>query len=419
MTLRWSTASESQLNGYHLYRKLALQGDDGFIKLTTTPLSDTSYSVTGLTSGQAYSFAITKVVNGVESLFGARYSIIARNGRPRVLVVNGVNWPTYPQEMTNMYAALPFNANQVFDTWDVISSGQGFPNDYALIGQAPSLTLADFSRYEVVVWVGNNFNGDLDAWYASLPALKTYLNNGGKLLLITRLLYTFLDDDDFRQNYLHLSRNQVALSNSVIQQLAPLRRELTAMTAIGTNSLNSGLSNVVLNEFVEPIYYLNTDRNTTMGIRVRPGANRPYNVVVIGGRPYRFDLAALKTNLTTIIRDYFNLGTAVDEPVSAPATFALLPNYPNPFTPAISGGANSIGTQIVFQMPRREKVQLEIFNVLGQRVRVLINAQRESGTHVIQWDGKNETGQNVAAGVYIIRLRAGKFIAERKMTVVR
>jgi hypothetical protein len=419
VTLRWSAANDPQLMGYHIYRKLVLQGDDGFAKLTAAPIADTSYNVTSLTSGQAYAFAITKVINGVESLFGARYSIIARNGRPRVLVVNGVDWPTYQQEMASMYAALPFNANHVFDTWDVVSSGQGFTNDYAIIGQAPNLTLADFSRYEVVVWVGNNFNGDLDAWYASLPALKTYLNNGGKLLLITRLLYSFLDDDDFLLNYLHLSRPQVQLSISVIQQLTPLRGELGLIRATANNNANSGFSNVAANEFVEPIYYLNNDRNTTMGIRIRPGANRPYNIVVISGRPYRFELTSLKTNLTTIIRDYFGLGTAVNEPASAPETFALLPNYPNPFAPAIAGEAHSIGTQIVFQVPRREKVQLEIFNVLGQRVRELLNAPREPGQHAFSWDGTNDAGQRVAAGVYILRLRAGKFAAERKLTLVR
>ena len=420
VTLRWSATGDPQLAGYHVYRKLALQSDDGFIKLTPSPLTDTSYTISGLTSGRAYSFAITKVVNGVESLFGARYSIIARNGRPRILVVNGVDWSTYQQEMTNMYAALPFNANQVFDTWDVISSGQGFSNDYAIIGQSPQLTLADLSRYEVVVWVGNNFNGDINAWYASLPALKIYLNNGGKLLLISRLLYSFLDDDDFLLNHLHLSRDQVLLSGPVIQQLVPLRGELgPILTTANNNSLSPGLFNVVTNNFVEPIYYLNNDRATTMGIRVRPGANRPFNVVVISGRPYRLELTTLKNNLTTIIRDYFSLGTAVDEPASAPSTFTLLPNYPNPFSPALAGEANAIGTQIIFQLPQREKVQLEIFNVLGQRVRVLLNAPRESGTHAVQWDGKNELGHDVAAGVYIMRLRAGKFVAERKMTLVR
>ncbi len=419
-TLRWSAANDPQLAGYHIYRKQTLQEDREFAKLTIAPVTDTAYTAAGLASGQSYTFAITKVVNGVESLFGGRYNIVARNGRPRVLVVNGVDWPTYRLEMTNMYAALPFNANQIFDTWDVISSGQGFSNDYAIIGLAPKLTPADLDRYEVVVWVGNNFNGDIDAWYESLPALKTYLNNGGKLLLITRLLYSFLDDEDFLQNYLHLSRSQVSLSLNLIQQLTPLQRDLGMIPATGgTNSTNSGLSGVAANEFVEPIYYLNNNRNITMGIRARPGATRPYNLVVISGRPYRFELAALKTNLTTIMRDYFSLGTAVDEPVAMPATFALLPNYPNPFSPALAGEINSAGTQIVFQMPRREKVQLEIFNVLGQRVRVLLQAPREAGAHVIPWDGKNETGQNVAAGVYIVRLRAGKFVAERKMTMIR
>ncbi len=415
VTLHWRPVNDTGLNGYHLYRKLARQADADFAKITATVVTDTTFTVTGLITGEVLNFAITKVVGGVESLAGARLKVAVRQGVPQILVVNGIDWETYGAEMTAMYAAQPFNAGRIFDTWDVISEGLGFPEDYLLVGETPQLTFDELRPYQAVVWVGNNFNGDLDAWRASLPALKTYLDNGGRLVLITRLLAEFLLDDDFLQNYLHLSRSQIVPNVQIIQQLNPLLSPLVNMQSLNVNSLNSGWQNVSPNNFVEPIFYLNFDPNTIMGVRARTKANGPFNLVVISGRPYRFDSNALRTNMAIIINNWFGLGTEVDEPAGGPESFALLPNYPNPFTPAIGAAA----TQIVFSLPQREKVQLEIFNVLGQRVRELLNAPREQGQYAIAWDGTNDAGQRVAAGVYVLRLRSGKLAAERKLTLVR
>jgi hypothetical protein len=320
--------------------------------------------------------------------------------------------------MTTMYAAEPLNGGQVFDAWDVISNAKGFPESYVIVGQTPRLTLDDLRPYEVVVWVGNNFpqpGGDIDAWFASLPALKQYLNSRGRLVLLTRLLYTFMPDNDFVQNYLHLAGAQFLNQGPTVQQILPLRSDLIAVTALANHTLSPGIRNVPQNGLVEPLFNLSSDPTTIMGIRVRQTANGPFNIVVIAGRPYRYDATALRANMNTIIKNYFGLGVEVEAPKNAPEAFTLLPNYPNPFAPA----AGLTATQIVFTLPHREKVQLEIFNVLGQRVRELLNAPRESGTHTLLWNGADNAGQSVAAGVYIMRLRAGKFVAKRKMAIVR
>ena len=421
VTLKWRPVSDGDLNGYHIYRKGTLQADAAFVKLTTPPIQDSSYTITGLSSGQALTFAITKTVRNVESLAGARYQIVVRDGTPRILVVNGIDWTVtgYRPQMNQMYAQFPFNAGYIFDTWDFFGASQTFPEGYAIIGQNSQLTFEDLNRYELVVWLGNSFGIDLDAWYASLPALKKYLDSGGRLILITRLLYLFLEDEVFLQNYLRVSRSQIQTALApVIQQIVPLQSDLVVMNATANNSASSGFLNLTATALVEPLFYLNNDRNTIMGLRARQKTDGPYNLVVIGGRPYRYDPISLKTNMTTIINKYFGLITAVDERKTAPENFALFPAYPNPFVTADIRSAVA-ATQIVFSLPQREKVRLEIFNVLGQRVRELLHAPREAGTHAISWDGANDAGQRVAAGVYIVRLNAGKFVAEKKMTLVR
>jgi len=83
------------------------------------------------------------------------------------------------------------------------------------------------------------------------------------------------------------------------------------------------------------------------------------------------------------------------KPVS-PYSFALHPNYPNPF--------NST-TIFRFSLPETEAVTLKIYNIRGQRVHTLVDKSLESGEHEVIWNGTNQAGQAVASGVYVARLR--------------
>ena len=121
---------------------------------------------------------------------------------------------------------------------------------------------------------------------------------------------------------------------------------------------------------------------------------------------------AEKTSLTIRLR---RLSTGVESAVEAPKNFALLPTYPNPFSSA--GVASAL--QIAFRLPQPERVQLEIFNTFGQRVRALLRAPRAAGTHAIAWDGTDDGGLLLPAGIYFARLHAGKFSAARKITLMR
>jgi flagellar hook assembly protein FlgD len=101
-----------------------------------------------------------------------------------------------------------------------------------------------------------------------------------------------------------------------------------------------------------------------------------------------------------------------------PLEYGLSQNYPNPFNPT---------TTIRFQLGRRSNATLEIFNVLGQRVRVLLREELGSGGHGALWDGTNDAGTSVGSGVYFYRLTAatiaGKagdvFTATQKLVLVR
>jgi len=94
----------------------------------------------------------------------------------------------------------------------------------------------------------------------------------------------------------------------------------------------------------------------------------------------------------------------------ADLSFQLFQNYPNPFNSA---------TQIEFYLPKRGEAYAAIYNLQGQRVKVLINGRLEAGKHRWLWDGTDEWGGNVGSGVYLFRLKADAFAAQRKLLLVR
>jgi hypothetical protein len=100
-----------------------------------------------------------------------------------------------------------------------------------------------------------------------------------------------------------------------------------------------------------------------------------------------------------------------------PVINSLAQNYPNPFNP---------GTTIRYTLPLPSRVTLEVFNILGQRVRTLVDGDQYAGTFYVVWDGTNGDGKRVASGVYIYRLQAtglsapsSTFVETKKMLHLR
>jgi len=76
-------------------------------------------------------------------------------------------------------------------------------------------------------------------------------------------------------------------------------------------------------------------------------------------------------------------------------------------------------TMIRFDIPRRCRVTLSIYNVRGERVKTLVNEVMEPGSKVVYWDGKNEEGEPMGSGVYFYRLVADGFVKSKKMILIR
>ena len=100
--------------------------------------------------------------------------------------------------------------------------------------------------------------------------------------------------------------------------------------------------------------------------------------------------------------------TVNDNPLVYPYTFGLLQNYPNPFNPS---------TVIGYELLKPSHISIEIYNILGQKVKTLVNGFQNSSDQVI-WNGTNNMGRRVPAGLYIYSLKAEGKIESRKMLLI-
>ena len=95
---------------------------------------------------------------------------------------------------------------------------------------------------------------------------------------------------------------------------------------------------------------------------------------------------------------------------SAPLAFALSQNFPNPF--------NS-DTTIRVDLPAATSVELSLHTLTGQRVATLARGVRGAGSYTFRWDGRNDSGQEMATGVYYYRLTARERVQTRKLLLLR
>ena len=95
---------------------------------------------------------------------------------------------------------------------------------------------------------------------------------------------------------------------------------------------------------------------------------------------------------------------------TTPGADALGQNYPNPFNPR---------TTIRFHVDVEGPVELAVFDLAGQRIRRLVDAEHGAGSHMVTWDGRDDHGRDVASGVYLYRLRTSTMSVSRPLTLLK
>jgi fibronectin-binding autotransporter adhesin len=163
-----------------------------------------------------------------------------------------------------------------------------------------------------------------------------------------------------------------------------------------------------------------TDHHTNTSIDMRSQSSYTYTIETSIAKaagpelPFAPDPSDFMAKLAAddVQERHFTITVApkVAEVEAIPDEFALLSNFPNPFNPE---------TTLRYNLRSEEHVEIIIYNVLGQKVRVLVNERQEAGFRQVKWDSMNDYGVPVASGVYIYRMRSGAYVRSRKMSVIR
>jgi hypothetical protein len=103
------------------------------------------------------------------------------------------------------------------------------------------------------------------------------------------------------------------------------------------------------------------------------------------------------------------ISTSVDDVRNLPMEFELFQNYPNPFNG---------NTQIKYSLPSSSEVSLVIYNILGQKVASLVNANQAAGTHTVSWS-TSASGGVISSGTYFVEMRAGSYRSVKKMLYLK
>ena len=117
-----------------------------------------------------------------------------------------------------------------------------------------------------------------------------------------------------------------------------------------------------------------------------------------------------------MVRDYIIVAQGLYHPDYGvysdlvPSGYHLYSNYPNPFNPS---------TIVSFDLPTASDVKLQIFNINGRLVRTLVDRHYAAGHAEVEWNGRNDAGEQVSSGVYMYRLQTGQFTQTKKMVLVK
>jgi hypothetical protein len=124
--------------------------------------------------------------------------------------------------------------------------------------------------------------------------------------------------------------------------------------------------------------------------------------------PQNADMFAIGIDDVQVI--YASSGTDEVDIIGVPLVTALRANYPNPFNPT---------TNIQFDIAVEGHVQIEVYNIRGQRVTTLVNEHLGIGSHSVVWDGTNRIGRNVSSGLYFYKMTTGEYTETRKMLLMK
>jgi len=428
LKIEWNEITENDLLGYRLYyspnnqlSSWELAADESQLKKDSTSFfiaSPDSFVIAPVED--VYYFKLTAVdSSGNESNSGDIYGRSLHtngSGFDKVLIVNGFS--RYGGSASWQYSTHPFIKSYLDPLIASDSVVVSSCSNNAIIQN--KISLEDF---EIVIWfVGDESTINDTFTPFEQNRIATYLQNGGKLFVSGSEIGWDLGrshsasqsgDMSFYNNYFKASYVNDGNSN-----MSPARG--LSGTLFDGIQLNYG--QLYPEDYPDDINPANGSTSILRYSQIRTGSTyRKAGVAytgMFGSSQQQGQLVYLSFPFETIsslsqrqifmnsLLGYFGVLSSVDEDlVNIPKQFALSQNYPNPFNPS---------THFVVSIPKKEKVLIKVFDILGREMQTIMNRTLSSGEHIITWNANK-----FASGVYFIQMHAGEFVQSQKVLLLK
>jgi len=330
---------------------------------------ETNYLVVwvDLRSGSSYDIygARVNASGSVLDTAGIAISIAAGDQELPAIAFDGTNhlvvWQDGRSGSYDIYGTRVSAGGNVLDPDGIaISTAEGYQ-------QSPAISF-NGTNY-LVVWQDNRSGSSWDIYCARVSVVGTVLDPGG----ITGLTFGLVSAT-VRQWYVLLSWQmavEAVTSSFRIERSESLEGEFLTLDL--PISMSSGLC------------FSCTDSS------VQPGKTYWYKIVLVG-------LSSEEA--------YGPIEVHVEV---VPTAYRSYQSYPNPFNPLCT---------IRYEIPKAGRVSLQVYDIVGKTVRVLVDGWREPGVYSEIWNGRSDDGTSLPSGIYFYRLEAGAFVATRKMVLL-
>jgi hypothetical protein len=410
----WMPNQELDFAGYRLYRRL--NENPGYDSLNTTLLTDTTYTDHPLSGVNRYYYALRAfdLAGNYSEMSAEAY------GRPitldqGVLVVdetrNGPNPSDSLQDAFYQY---------VLADYDVTEYEYGIPEE------AP--VLADLVPYSSIVWHSDDYVENRASEH--IADYQDYLDAGGNLWFIGwrptaniqgQTTYPFsFGSGDFMNDYFKVSGVAVTLpvdSFIAADGLLGYPRVEVDSVKVPIASWNGVLRYIEALTTITPsenIYTMDMRNNSSSYEGALCGSRylgNDFRVVFFGFPLYFMDQDQARLAAQQVMSDFGEVGVVELTKDQVLVTgITLQQNTPNPFTER---------TTINYQIKTADRVRLSVYNIAGQMVKTLVDAEHQPGLHNVVWLGLDEHGRRVSSGVYFYCLESGNKSEIKKLTILR
>ncbi len=425
ITIAWEPNKELDIESYGVYRSLGPNGSVEYIGIVAAP--DHSYTDATVQSNEEYYYYRTCAIDsdGNQSQFSEAVTSRMVSLDRGILIID---------ETRNPGGASPFQpSDQLSDEYYSELFQRFVPvHDLDLDEYSGTLRLADLGIYSSIMWHGND-NTDVVYPYGLRDVLRQYIYMGGKVFFslyfpskafeLNAGYPASFPPDSYMNEVLGIAGVDYRVG-ARFKYAVPDQEDYPMLQVDSLKTVTSWQGHIFGVEGFEPV---SLDHNVFVygsdyGSDSIPGALNGMSVgihhyygagqVFCTSFPlYNMQYSFSEALVYKVFYELFNETVGNQEHHStAVSGLSLLPNFPNPFNPH---------TAIVYDVPSAQRVRVGIYNLKGQFVRTMVDADIKRGRHEIVWNGEDYRGSRVPSGIYFVRMEGKTGNSVRKIMLIK